>query len=63
MVNCGSNNDKILDLINIIEINDTIKKPNRNESVEIIMDGKLFDLTFVQKHIIDIRAALAAEKR
>lgn len=63
MVNCGLSNDKISHLINKIEIKDTIKRPNENESIEIIMDGKLFDLTFLQKHIIDIRAALAAEKR
>ena len=63
IVNCSTNENRIADLLNKIETNATIKKPNGNEVIEIIMDGKIFNLTFVQKHIVDIRAALTAEKK
>lgn len=62
VVNCSSNENRIADLINKIKTGETIKKPNGNEVIEIIMDGKIFNLTFVQKHIIDIRSALVADK-
>lgn len=62
IVNCSSNENRIADLINKIRTGETIKKPNGNEVIEIIMDGKIFNLTFVQKHIIDIRSVLEAEK-
>ena len=62
IVNCSSNENRIADLINKIKIGETIKKSNGNEVIEIIMDGKIFNLTFVQKHIIDIRSVLEAEK-
>ncbi|MDE6001679.1 MAG: hypothetical protein K2G96_05120 [Clostridia bacterium] len=62
IVHCSSNENRISDLLNIIESGATIKKPNGNEVVEIIMDGKIFNLTFVQKHIVDIRAAIKAQK-
>lgn len=61
IIHCSSSENRISDLLNIIESNATIKKPNGNEVVQIIMDGKIFNLTFVQKHIIDIRAALKTE--
>mgnify|MGYP002557786624 CR=1 FL=1 len=63
IVNCSSNENRIADLLNKIESNATIKKPNGNEVIETIMDGKIFNLIFVQKHIVDIRAALTAEKK
>ena len=62
IVNCSSNENRIADLINKIRTGETIKKPNGNEVIEIIMDGKIFNLTFVQKHIIDIRSVLETEK-
>ena len=62
IVNCSPNENRIADLINKIKIGETIKKSNGNEVIEIIMDGKIFNLTFVQKHIIDIRSALEADK-
>lgn len=62
IVNCSSNENRIADLINKIKIGETIKKSNGNEVIKIIMDGKIFNLTFVQKHIIDIRSVLEAEK-
>ena len=62
IVNCSSNENRIADLINKIRTGKTIKKPNGNEVIEIIMDGKIFNLTFVQKHIIDIRSVLETEK-
>lgn len=61
IIHCSSNENRIADILNIIESDATIKKPNGNEVVQIIMDGKIFNLTFVQKHIIDIRAALKTE--
>lgn len=62
IVNCSSNENRIADLINKIKTGETIKKPNGNEVIEIIMDRKIFNLTFVQKHIIDIRSVLETEK-
>lgn len=63
IINCSLNENRIADLLNKIKSNATIKKPNGNEVIEIIMDGKIFNLIFVQKHIVDIRAALTAEKK
>lgn len=62
IIHCSSSENRIADLLRIIESDTTIKKPNGNEVVEIIMDGKIFNLTFVQKHIVDIRAAIRAQK-
>lgn len=62
IVNCSSNENRIANLINKIKTGETIKKPNGNEVIEIIMDGKIFNLTFVQKHIIDIRSLFVPEK-
>ena len=62
IVNCSSSENRIADLINKIETGATTQKPNGNEVIEIIMDGKIFNLTFVQKHIVDIRAAIKAQK-
>lgn len=61
IVNCSSNENRIAVIIDKIEAGETIKKPNGNEAIEIIMDGKIFNLMFVQKHIIDIRAAIKAQ--
>lgn len=62
IIHCSSSENRIADLLHIIESDTTIKKPNGNEVVEIIIDGKIFNLTFVQKHIVDIRAAIKAQK-
>lgn len=62
IVHCSSSENRIADLLNKIETESTIKKPNGNEAIQIIMDGKIFNLTFVQKHIVDIRAAIKAQK-
>ena len=62
IVNCSPNENRIADLINKIKIGETIKKSSGNEVIKIIMDNKIFDLTFVQKHISDIRSALEADK-
>ena len=62
IIHCSSSENRIADLLHIIESDTTIKKPNGNEVVEIIMDGKIFSLTFVQKHIVDIRATIKAQK-
>ncbi len=62
IIHCSSSENRIADLLNTIESDTTIKKPNGNEVIEIIMDGKIFNLTFVQKHIVDIRAAIKAQK-
>jgi len=62
IIHCSSNENRIADLLHAIESDTTIKKPNGNEVTQIIMDGKIFNLTFVQKHIVDIRAAIKAQK-
>ncbi|MDE6586313.1 MAG: hypothetical protein K2K80_06520, partial [Clostridia bacterium] len=62
IIHCSSSENRIADLLNTIESDTTIKKPNGNEVIEIIMDGKIFNLTFVQKHIVDIQAAIKAQK-
>lgn len=62
IVNCSSSENRIADLINKITTETTTKKPNGNEAIQIIMDGKIFNLTFVQKHIVDIRVAIKAQK-
>ncbi len=62
IIHCSSSENRIADLLSTIESDTTIKKPNGNEVIEIIMDGKIFNLTFVQKHIVDIRAAIKAQK-
>lgn len=62
IIHCSSDENRIADLLNKIETEATIKKPNGNEAIQVIMDGKIFNLTFVQKHIIDIRAAIKAQK-
>ena len=61
IVNCSSSENRIADLINKIEAGATIKKTNGNEFIQIIMDGKIFNLTFVQKHIVDIQGVIKAE--
>lgn len=63
IVNCGYSENRIADLIEKIKTGNTIKKPNGNEIIEIIMDGKIFKLTFVQKHIVSIRAILMSKKK
>lgn len=63
IVNCGYNENRIADLIEKIRTEKTFKKPNGNEIIEIIMDGKIFKLTFVQKHIVSIRAILMSKKK
>lgn len=62
IIHCSSSENRIADLLRIIESDTTIKKPNGNEVIKIIMDGKIFNMTFVQKHIVDIRAAIRAQK-
>lgn len=63
IVNCGYSKNEIADLIEKIKTGNTIKKPNGNEIIEIIMDGKIFKLTFVQKHIVSIRAVLKSNEK
>lgn len=61
IINSSSNENGLAALICKIKTGETRKKPNGNESIEIMMDGKIFELTFVQKHILDIRSVLMAE--
>ena len=62
IINSNSIENGLASLISKIKTGATRKKSNGNESIAIIMDGKTFDLTFVQKHIIDIRSVLLTEK-
>lgn len=42
---------------------ETIKHENGNETIEIEMDKKTYPLTFVEKHIEDIRSTLLVERK
>jgi hypothetical protein len=51
----------IYSVVQKIKNHDTIKKENGNETIEIEMDNKQYPLTFVEKHIEDIRSVLSSE--
>ena len=63
IINAASDQKGIASIIYMIKEKISDKKPNGNEIIKFVMDNKEFGLIFVQKHIIDIRAALQAESK
>lgn len=61
IINANSDQAGIASIIHKIKEAISEKQPNGNELIAFTMDNKKFKLLFVQKHIIDIRAALEAE--
>lgn len=63
IINTSIESKGIYSIIQKIKDKSTVKHENGNETIEIEMDKKTYPLTFVEKHIEDIRSVLLVEKK
>ena len=63
IINTSIESKGIYSIIQKIKGKETIKHENGNETIEIEMDKRTYPLTFVEKHIEDIRSTLLVERK
>ena len=63
IINTNIESKGIYSIIQKIKGKETIKHENGNETIEIEMDKRTYPLTFVEKHIEDIRSTLLVERK